>query len=418
MPLFICRNPSDCLSLMHNPVIICIIFLFINIFNLVNLKKSIKEEESTDYGEGETSDVESSLDEGSSMYPDTPKQPTMRPFENEDCDVELIINENDALIVSDMQNCLLPKRRFHKRSSSYLKRDITSTMDSGESSVHHSVPSKEASPSEAMMIKLKNEHIYKRRIDAGSFSIYNAKHIGKTVNDIIRLFEGKGAPIIYTMLWHPPNHCSFHEHMIKEMKAEKKGEKDKSRIAEVETDYNLYLSTATLNRIVKKGFDKDKNEMSAFSGIISRHNPEKNVEEYLKADRLDFKDLEDLKGHDEDEASKLHAHLQENEIRRIFIVGVIGEDSVRKTAEEASSLGYEVYIINDAIGANTRMIKDIYEKWLHYNNDIFGSEPRIVIYKPERSNPSNAHICLANEQKKQEIEKEFKEKSINTLYFE
>jgi len=50
----------------------------------------------------------------------------------------------------------------------------------------------------------------------------------------------------------------------------------------------------------------------------------------------------------------LGAYLREREIRRLYVLGVFAEGCVRATVLDALRLGFEVFVIENAIATNAR----------------------------------------------------------------
>lgn len=467
---------------MKNVIILLIIFTFITT-NDTTSSLSIDNEgiESSDLNV-DIDDIDETEDNVDTMdIDDEPPPPLTIKSEDIDClnKEELLIGKLDVLIVNDMQNCLLPKRRFHdsfnfnqrNRASmvkehegsikslidklkKYLKTGngnifhmfdlakIASKMNlgimgknKGNSKIVTTLNINKESKKDKEMENENNLHIKNGRIEKGSFPVHDAKYITDTVNDIIRLFESRKSPIIYTLLWHPPNHCSFHQMMTEKgargiggLKDEQEGggmNQDGNLLTSLtipkykqpiyalpsnscidrqsktnfnngelysyppycvykdwdsQFDYNLYLSSASSNRIIKKKFEMHDDDSSAFAGMISRYTPEEHPGNYFIVDRLQNDPLQDLSNHPEGDSIKLHDYLQENDTRRVFIVGVMEDDSIKRTAEDAVSLGYQVYIIENAIGVNSSdNIKDLYKKWMQkYKSN---KEPIFINYK-------------------------------------
>ncbi|MEM4040546.1 MAG: nicotinamidase, partial [Ignisphaera sp.] len=139
----------------------------------------------------------------------------------------------------------------------------------------------------------------------GALPVPNALEIIPTINNYINMFKGNKAVIIATRDWHPPNHISFKSrggpwppHCIQGTKG-----------AEFHPD--LALPQDVL--VISKAYDENIEAYSGFEGT--------NLDQVLKS----------------------------REVKRIFICGVATDYCVKATALDALRLGYQVFLLMDAI---------------------------------------------------------------------
>ena len=139
----------------------------------------------------------------------------------------------------------------------------------------------------------------------GSLPVPNADKIIPRINEYISLFSSRGATIVATRDWHPNNHSSFKEyggiwprHCVQGTKG-------------AEFVKGLNLPDGTI--IVSKATEPDKEAYSGFQG------------------------------------TDLDKELQRRGIRRVFICGVATEYCVKNTALDAVRLGFQTFLLEDAI---------------------------------------------------------------------
>ncbi|AHF81023.1 nicotinamidase [Thermococcus paralvinellae] len=137
----------------------------------------------------------------------------------------------------------------------------------------------------------------------GALPVPDGDKIIPKVEEYIKKFKEKGALIVATRDWHPPNHISFKEqggpwprHCVQNTEGAK---------------FVVKLPEDAI--IISKADKPDKEAYSGFEGT--------NLAEMLK----------------------------ENGIRKVYICGVATEYCVRATALDALRYGFEVYILKDAI---------------------------------------------------------------------
>jgi len=139
----------------------------------------------------------------------------------------------------------------------------------------------------------------------GALPVPEADKIVNIVNTYIDHFVSRGALIVATRDWHPPNHISFTErggpwppHCVQNTWG-------------AQFHPNLRLPKSAI--IVSKAFLPDKEAYSGFDGT----------------------DLESI--------------LRSRGIRRVFIAGVATDYCVRATALDAVRLGFETFLLVDAV---------------------------------------------------------------------
>ena len=140
----------------------------------------------------------------------------------------------------------------------------------------------------------------------GALPVPEGDKIIPRLNEYIKLFESKGLPVFFTRDWHPENHISFKghggiwpPHCVQNTEG-----------AEFHRD--LYIPKDN-KFIISKGTSQDFDAYSGFQGTI----------------------LEFL--------------LRERGIRRIFVGGVATDYCVKNTAIGGLNLGFEVFVLEDAI---------------------------------------------------------------------
>jgi len=140
----------------------------------------------------------------------------------------------------------------------------------------------------------------------GALPVPEGDKIIPRLNEYIKLFESKGLPVFFTRDWHPENHISFKghggiwpPHCVQNTEG-----------AEFHRD--LYIPKDN-KFIISKGTSQDFDAYSGFQGTI----------------------LESL--------------LRERGIRRIFVGGVATDYCVKNTAIGGLNLGFEVFVLEDAI---------------------------------------------------------------------
>ena len=142
-------------------------------------------------------------------------------------------------------------------------------------------------------------------LPGGSLEVPNSDTIIPVINEYIKFFEKEGALVVYTRDWHPENHISFKEnggiwpkHCVQNTKG-----------AEFHKD--VYLPKDYL--IISKAFEPNIEAYSAF------------------------------------ENTNLHLELQKRNIKNLYVCGVATDYCVLQTVLSALELGYNVWLLVDAI---------------------------------------------------------------------
>ncbi|BAT71490.1 nicotinamidase/pyrazinamidase [Thermosulfidibacter takaii ABI70S6] len=140
----------------------------------------------------------------------------------------------------------------------------------------------------------------------GSLPVPNAESIIPNVNKYIALFSSKGNPLFFTRDWHPENHISFKENG---------GVWPKHCVQHTEgAQFHPAVKIPEDNVfIISKGTDPAFDAYSGFQGTI----------------------LDQL--------------LKERGIKRLFICGLATDYCVYNTALGGLNLGYQVFVLLDAI---------------------------------------------------------------------
>lgn len=157
----------------------------------------------------------------------------------------------------------------------------------------------------------------------GALPVPEGDKIVPRLNEYIESFFSRGLPLFFTRDWHPPDHISFREqgglwppHCVQGSEG---------------AQFHPDLTIPQDNRfIISKGTSKDFDAYSGFQGTI----------------------LDDL--------------LRERGIKRLFVGGVATDYCVKNTVLGAINLGYQVFLLTDAIkgvdvkpGDSERAIQDM-----------------------------------------------------------
>ncbi len=141
----------------------------------------------------------------------------------------------------------------------------------------------------------------------GSLAVPHGNEVIPVMNRYIHAFEEKGLPVFATRDWHPANHCSFKAqegpwppHCVQGTKG-----------AEFAPDLQLPEDAVVISSATRP-------EKEAYSGF---------------------------------EGTDMHERLQKIGVKRLFIGGIATDYCVLNTVRDALSLGYEVYLLEDAIRA-------------------------------------------------------------------
>lgn len=141
----------------------------------------------------------------------------------------------------------------------------------------------------------------------GSLAVPRGNEVIPVMNRYINAFKEKGLPVFATRDWHPANHCSFKAqggpwppHCVQGTKG-----------AEFAPDLNLPEDAV----IISSATRPDKEAYSGFEG------------------------------------TDMHERLQKIGVKRLFVGGIATDYCVLNTVKDGLALGYEVYLLEDAIRA-------------------------------------------------------------------
>ncbi len=137
----------------------------------------------------------------------------------------------------------------------------------------------------------------------GALPVPEGDKIIPKVNEYIRKFKEKGALIVATRDWHPPNHISFKEQGGPWPRHCVQGTEGAEFVVELPEDAV----------IISKATEPDKEAYSGFEG------------------------------------TNLAEILREKGVKRVYVCGVATEYCVKATALDAVKHGFEVYLLSDAV---------------------------------------------------------------------
>lgn len=137
----------------------------------------------------------------------------------------------------------------------------------------------------------------------GALPVPEGDEIIPTVNECIRKFHERGALIVATRDWHPENHISFRE----------RGGPWPKHCVQNTPGAEFVVELPPDAVIISKATDPDKEAYSGFEG------------------------------------TELDKILRERGVKRVYVCGVATEYCVKATAMDAIRLGYETYILQDAV---------------------------------------------------------------------
>ena len=139
----------------------------------------------------------------------------------------------------------------------------------------------------------------------GALPVPGGDEIVGRVNDYVELFTRAGATVVLTRDWHPPNHVSFKTrggpwppHCIQNTPG---------------ASFHPRLRVPREALVVSKATDPDREAYSGFEG------------------------------------TELDAELRRRGVRRVFVCGVATDYCVKATALDAVRLGYQVFLLADAV---------------------------------------------------------------------
>jgi len=139
----------------------------------------------------------------------------------------------------------------------------------------------------------------------GALPVPGGDEVVDRVNEYVELFTRAGATVVFTRDWHPPNHVSFKTrggpwppHCVQGTPG---------------ASFHPKLRVPTDALIVSKATDPDREAYSGFEG------------------------------------TELDAELRRRGVRRVFVCGVATDYCVKATALDAARLGYQVFLLADAV---------------------------------------------------------------------
>jgi len=139
----------------------------------------------------------------------------------------------------------------------------------------------------------------------GALPVPGGDEVVDMVNEYVELFTRAGATVVFTRDWHPPNHVSFKTrggpwppHCVQGTPG---------------ASFHPKLRVPTDALIVSKATDPDREAYSGFEG------------------------------------TELDAELRRRGVRRVFVCGVATDYCVKATALDAARLGYQVFLLADAV---------------------------------------------------------------------
>lgn len=149
--------------------------------------------------------------------------------------------------------------------------------------------------------------VQKDFLPGGNLAVPDGDEVIPILNKYIERFQEHDLPIFASRDWHPVDHCSFRKsggpwpaHCMQ-----------LSRGAELADDLELPADAI----IISKGVDKNVDAYSAFQD------------------------------------TELHERLKAAGVRRLFVGGLATDYCVLHTVEDARRLGYEVWLLEDAVRA-------------------------------------------------------------------
>jgi nicotinamidase/pyrazinamidase len=150
-------------------------------------------------------------------------------------------------------------------------------------------------------------HVQKDFLTGGALAVAHGDQVVPVLNRYIDIFQGKGLFIFASRDWHPANHCSFQTHGGPWPPHCVQG----SPGAQFAPNLNLPRDTVIISSATRQ-------EREAYSGF---------------------------------EDTDLHDRLQALGIRRLFVGGLATDYCVLATVKDGLSLGYRVFLLQDAVHA-------------------------------------------------------------------
>ncbi|HSJ80248.1 MAG TPA: nicotinamidase [Thiobacillus sp.] len=144
-------------------------------------------------------------------------------------------------------------------------------------------------------------------LPGGALAVAGGDEVVPVLNRYIDAFQAQGLPVYATRDWHPLRHCSFYA---------QGGPWPVHCVAGTHgADFAAALTLPPDTTVISKATSRDREAYSSFQG------------------------------------TDLDSHLREAGIRRLFIGGLTTDYCVLNTVRDARRLGYEVFVLADAIRA-------------------------------------------------------------------
>lgn len=144
-------------------------------------------------------------------------------------------------------------------------------------------------------------------LPGGALGVRGGDEIVPVVEQYLSRFEAQGLPIFLTRDWHPPDHCSFREQG---------------------GPWPVHCVAGTPGSLPPAGFRTPPVAVIIYKAI------DRTVEAYSAFHE-----------------TPLHRHLQALGVRRVFVGGLATDYCVLNSVKDARSLGYDVFLLTDAIRA-------------------------------------------------------------------
>jgi nicotinamidase/pyrazinamidase len=144
-------------------------------------------------------------------------------------------------------------------------------------------------------------------LPGGALAVAGGDEVVPVLNRYVDAFQAQGLPVYATRDWHPLRHCSFYA---------QGGPWPVHCVAGTHgADFAAALTLPPDTTVISKATSRDREAYSSFQG------------------------------------TDLDSHLREAGIRRLFIGGLTTDYCVLNTVRDARRLGYEVFVLADAIRA-------------------------------------------------------------------
>ena len=144
-------------------------------------------------------------------------------------------------------------------------------------------------------------------LPGGRLAVAGGDEVVSPLNRYIDAFVARKVPVFATRDWHPPGHCSFYE---------QGGPWPEHCVAGTEgAAFSTALALPPDTTVISKATKGDREAYSSFEG------------------------------------TDLDARLKAADIRRVFIGGLTTDYCVLNSVRDAHRLGYDVYVLDDAVRA-------------------------------------------------------------------